>query len=126
MQISNYCHVKMPEESKHNRKQKLIKAAFLIYACTESLKKIQLCDNNLKKSSTTKISKQIASVYSLFTHFSFDTTKYKQDYYRANGCIKIISRALRKEVKKIISFYKLEMLPLTKKITNHISNKVFV
>ena len=39
------------------------------------LKKISICRNNPKKSSTTKISKHTAPGYSLFTHCSFDATK---------------------------------------------------
>ena len=38
--------------------------------------------NNPKKSSTTKMTKHLASVYSLFTHCSVDPTKNRLDCYR--------------------------------------------
>ena len=46
------------------------------------------CHNNPKKSSATKISKHTPSGYSLFSHFTFDTTKNKLDYYRGKDCMK--------------------------------------
>ena len=49
---------------------------FIIYADIESLlEKMNTCQNNPEKSSTTKINKHTASGYSLFTHCSFDKTK---------------------------------------------------
>ena len=36
---------------------------------------IDTCYNNPEKSSTTKVTKQLASVYSLFTHCPVDATK---------------------------------------------------
>ena len=53
-----------------------------------SLKKINTCHNNPRKSSTTKINKHRASGYSLFTNCSFDTTKNKLSYYRGKDCMK--------------------------------------
>ena len=50
--------------------------------------KINTCYNDSKTSSTTKINKHIASGIPLFTHYSFDTTKNKLDYYRGADCIK--------------------------------------
>ena len=49
------------------------------------LKKLSTCNNNPEKSSTTKISKDTPSGYSLFTCCSFDTTKNKLDYYRCKN-----------------------------------------
>ena len=46
------------------------------------------CHSNPKKSSTTKIDKDTASVYSLFTNCSFDTIKNELDYYRGKNCRK--------------------------------------
>ena len=43
---------------------------------------------NLKKSLTTKITKHLASVCSLFTHCSVDTTKNRLDCYRGKDCMK--------------------------------------
>ena len=46
-----------------------------IYAELEYfLKKMDTCHNNPEKSSTTKENKYKASVYSMFTHCSFDVT----------------------------------------------------
>ena len=51
---------------------------FIIYADLESsLKKMNTCHNNPKKSSTTKVNKHTPSCYSLFTHCLFDRTKKK-------------------------------------------------
>ena len=77
----------MPKEDnkilKYNPGKKSMKFPFIIYANLESLlEKMNTCHNNPKKSSTSKINKHTPSVYSLFTHCSFDTTKNKLDYYR--------------------------------------------
>ena len=46
-----------------------MKVPFIVYADLESLpEKIDTCHNNSKKLSTTKITKYLASGYSLFTH----------------------------------------------------------
>ena len=76
----------MPKEDnkilKYNHGEKSIKVPFIIYADLESLlEKMNTCHNNPEKSSPTKINRHIPSGYSLFTHCSFDTTKYKLDYY---------------------------------------------
>ena len=52
------------------------------------LEKIDTCHNNPENSSTTKLNKHTASVYSLFTHCSFGVTKNKLDYYRSKDCMK--------------------------------------
>ena len=83
----DYCYVEMPKEDtkilKYNHREKSMKVPFIIYADLEHfLKKMNTCDNNPEKSSTTKINKHIPSGYSLFTHCSFDTSKIKLDYYR--------------------------------------------
>ena len=91
------------------------------------------CHNNPEKSSTTKINKHTPSGYSLFTHCSFDTTKYKLDYYRGKNCMKKFCLDLREHATKIINNEKKEMIPLTEKEKNwhnmqkvcHISKKVF-
>ena len=60
-----------------------MKVPFIIYADLESLlEKMNTCHNNPEKLSKTKINKHTTSVYSLFTHCSFDTIKNKLDYYR--------------------------------------------
>ena len=74
---------------KYNHGEKSMKVSFIIYADLESLlEKMSTCHNNPKKSSTTKINKQTPSGYLLFTHYSFDTTKNKLNYYSGKSCIK--------------------------------------
>ena len=63
-----------------------MKVPFIIYFDLESLlEKINNCHNNPEKSSKTKINKHKPSGYSLFTKYSFDTTKNKFDYYRGEN-----------------------------------------
>ena len=46
-----------------------MKVSFIIYAALETLlQKLDTCHDNPKKSSTTEINKNTASVYSLFTN----------------------------------------------------------
>ena len=73
-----------------------MKNSFIIYADFESLlEKVSTCQNNPKKSSTTKINKHTASGYSLFTHCSFDNTKNKHNYYRTQDCMKNFCKYLK-------------------------------
>ena len=72
------------------------------------------CHNNPKKSSTSKINKHTRSGYSLFTHFSVDTTKNKLDYYRGKNCMKNFCLDLREYAIKIINYEKKEMISSTK------------
>ena len=55
------------------------------------------------------------SVYSLFTHCSFDKTKNRLDYYRGDNCIEKFCKDLREHRTKIINYEKKDMIPLTKK-----------
>ena len=100
----------------------LWKVPFIIYADIESLlEKMNTCHNNPEKSSATKINKDTAPGYSLFTHCSFDTAKNKLDYYRGKNCMKNFCLDLREHATKIIDYEKKEMIPLTeeeKKIHN--------
>ena len=84
-----------------------MKAPFVVYFDIESLlEKMNTCHNNPEKSSTTKINKYTPSGYSLFTHCSFDTTKYKFDYYRGKNCLKSFFLDLREHTTKKIIDYK--------------------
>ena len=66
-----------------------MKVPFVIYADLESLpEKMNTCHNNPKKSSSAKINKHTPPCYSLFTHCSFDKTKYQFDYHRSKNCMK--------------------------------------
>ena len=74
-----------------------MKVPFIVYVDLESLlQKMGTCHNNPKKSSTTKITKHLASGYSLLTYCSVDATKsrllsrnlvHKLDYYRGKDCM---------------------------------------
>ena len=81
-----------------------MRAPFVIYADLECLlEKISTCHNNPEKLSTTKVNKYTPSGYLLFTHYSFDTTKNKLDYYRGKNCMKNFCLDLREHLSKIIN-----------------------
>ena len=117
-ECNDYCYVEIPKENnkilKYKHGEKAMRAPFVIYADLECLfEKMNICHNNPKKSSTTKVNKHTPSGYSLFTRCSFDTTKNKLDYYRGEDCMKEFCLDLREL--KIINYEKKEMIPLTKK-----------
>ena len=116
----DYCCIEMPNEDnkilQYNHGEKSVRAPFIVYADLESLlEKMDTCHDNPEKSSTTKINKHTPSVYSLFTHCSFNKAKNKLDYYRGEDCMKKFCKDLRKHATKIINYEKKEMIPLTKK-----------
>ena len=89
---------------------------FIIYADLESiLEKISGCENGPEKSSTIKVNKHIASGYSLFSHYLFDKTKNKLDYYRSKNCMKNFSLDLREHAEKIINYEQGKIIASTKK-----------
>ena len=107
----DYFYVEMPNEDnnimKFNHGEKFMKVPFIIYADLESLlEKISTCHNNQKKSWTTKINKHTPSVYSLFTHCSFDLTKKKLDCYRGEDCMERFCKDLKEHATKIINYDK--------------------
>ena len=114
---NKYCHVEMPNEEnkiiKYNQGEKSIKSPFITYDDLECLlEKMNTCYNNPKESSTTEINKHTPSGCSLFTHCSFDKTKYKLDYYRGEDCMKKFCKDLGKHATKIINYKKKKMIPL--------------
>ena len=116
----DYCHVEMPTKDnniiKYNHGVKSIKMAFTIYADLECLlEKMDTCENDPNKSSTTKINKHIPSGYSIFTHCSFDESKNKLNYYRGDDCMEKFCRDLREDSTKIINYEKKKIIPLTTK-----------
>ena len=120
----DYCHVEMPTKDnnriKYNQGEKSIKLPFVVYADLERLlEKMSTCQNNPNDSSTTEINKHRPSGYSLFTHFSFDKTENKLDYYRGKDCIKKFCKDLREHATKIINYEKKKMIPLTIKEKTH-------
>ena len=95
----------MPEENneilKYNEGEKSMRAPLIIYAGLECLlEKMNTYHNNPEKSSTTKINKHTPSGYLLFTHCSFDTKKYKLDYYSGKNCKKNVCSDIREHAKK--------------------------
>ena len=114
----DYCHVEMPTKNnniiKYNHGEKSMKLPFVIYADLECLlEKMSTCINNPNESPTTKINKHVPSVYSIFTHCSFDESKNKLNYYRKDDCMNKFCKDLRKHVTKIINYEKKKMIPLT-------------
>ena len=99
---------------------------FTIYADLEYLlEKLDTCENDPNKSSTTKINKHIPSGYSIFTHCSFDEFKNKLNYYRGDDCMEKFCKDLREHSTKIINYEKKKIIPLTtKKKTYHNKQKV--
>ena len=101
---------------KCNYREKSIKLPFVVYAGLECLlEKMSTCSNNPEESSTTKINKHTPSGYSIFTHFSFDKSKSKLNYYRGEDCMTKFCKDLREHATKIINYEKRDMIPLTKK-----------
>ena len=114
----DYYHVEMPTKDnntiKYNHGEKSTKSLFVIYADLECLlEKMSTSINNPNKSSTTKINKHTPSGYSIFTHFSFNKSKNKFNYYRGNDCIKKFCKDLKENATKIINYEKKKMIPLT-------------
>ena len=106
----DYCHVEMPTKDnntiKYNQGEKSMKLPFTIYALICLLEKMNTFQNNPNESSTTKINKHRPSDYSLFTHCSFDNSKNKLNYYRAEDCMKKCCKDLRTHATKIIIYEK--------------------
>ena len=116
----DYCHLQMPTKGintiKYNHGEKSIKMPFTIYADLECLlEKMSTCQNDPNKSSTIKINKHTPLGYSIFTHYSFDESKNKLNYYRGDDCMKKFCKDLREHPKKIINYEKKKMIPLTTK-----------
>ena len=75
-----------------------MKVSFIIYADLESLlEKVNICHNNPKTSSTTKINKH---------NCLFDATKNKLNYYRGKNCMKNFCLGLREHATKLIDYEK--------------------
>ena len=99
-----YCTLEIPKKGsvlKYISGEMSIMTPFVIYADLGSIfEKISGCENDPEKSSTIKVNKHIASGYSFFSHWLFDTTKNKLDYYRSKNCMKNFSLDLREHAKK--------------------------
>ena len=72
-----------------NQYRKSDKTPFIIHADLESLiGKIDGCKNNHEKLSTTNVSENVASSFSMSTISSFKGIENKLDVYRGNNCTK--------------------------------------
>ena len=114
----DYCHVEMPTKDnniiKYNHGEKSMKLPFVIYADLECLlEKMSTCINNPNESSTAEINKHVPSVYSIFSHCSFDESKNKLYYYRKDNCMNKFCKDLKEHVTKIINYEKKKVIPLT-------------
>ena len=102
---------------------------FAVFADIESLlRKMDTCENDPSKSSTTQKNKHEMCGYSLFTHCPFDKKKNVVDNYRGKDCLKKFCEDLRKHAKSIIDFEKKEMIELTgkEKLKLYIEDKCFI
>ena len=72
------------------------------------------CKNNLENSSTTKVSENIASGFSMSTISLFRSIGKKHEAYRGKDCMKWFCELLKKHAMKIINFKKKKMKLLTK------------
>ena len=99
---------------------------YLIYADIEALiKKIDGCENNPEKSSTTKIGEHIPCRYSMSTIWGFDHIEDEHTLYRGKDCMKNVCESLKEHPKCIIDFEKKKMLPLTREeLESHEDAKV--
>ena len=107
----DYCYVEMPNGNnkiiQYNHAEKSMKVPLIICLDLESLlEKMNICHDNPKKSSTTKINKHTLSGYSLLSHCSFDLTKNKLDCYRRKDCIGRFFKDLKEHATKITNYEK--------------------
>ena len=108
----------MPSEDANilefNQYQKSDRAPFIIYADLECIiETTDGCINNPEDSSTTKVSENIPSGFSMSTISSFRSIE-KHNVYRRKDSIKKFCEFLRKHAMKIINFKKKKMKLLTK------------
>ena len=91
---------------KYNHGEKTMKIPFIIINDDMEfwLERINTCRNNPTNSSTTKITKHLASGYSLFTNCSFDETKNSIYHYAGEECVKILCKDLKECATKIINY----------------------
>ena len=92
---------------KYNHAEKTMKIPFIIIIHDDMefwLERINTCRNNPTNLSTTKITKHLASGYSLFTSCSFDETKNSIYHYGGEECVKILCKDLKECATKIINY----------------------
>ena len=99
---------------------------YIIYPNLECLvKKIDACENDPEKSSSTKTGEHIICRYSMSTIWGFDHIKNKHTLYRGNNCMKKFCNSLREHAQRIVVFEKKKMSLLTsKELKSHEDGKV--
>ena len=107
----DFCNILMPSEDtrilEFNQDQKSDKAPIIIYVDLEcEIQKIHGCKNNPENSSTTKVSEQIPSGFSMSTMSSLRIIKIKHGIYSGKDCMKKFYESLREHPMKIINFNK--------------------
>ena len=115
----DFCNVNMPSDDtkilEFNEYQKFDKASFIIYADLDCMiEKTDGCKNNPENLSTTKVSENIPSGFSMSTISSFRIIEKKHDLYRGKYCMKKFCEFLREHAMKIINFKKKKLKLLTK------------
>ena len=106
----DYCYIEMPKENnkilKYKHREKSLKIPFIINAYMECLlERILTCHNILKKSSTTKLTTQLALVIHCLHIFGFKQQN-RLDYYRGKDCMKNICKDLKEHATKIANYEK--------------------
>ena len=98
----DFGNVIMPsEDTKILELNQYHKVPFVIYADLERIiEKIDGCKNNPENSSTTKVSKNILSGFSMSTISSFRSIENKHHVYRGKDCMKKFCEYLRKYAMK--------------------------
>ena len=90
-----------------------MRGPFIIYAGLKSLlEKMIPYHKNSEKSPAIKTNELMPSIYSLFAHCSFATTKNKLRCYRRKDCMERFCKDLKEHSTKII-IKKKEIIPLT-------------
>ena len=124
-----HCHIIMPVEDKilkYDQDKKSFNTLSVIYADTGSLlTKITTCNTYEDESSTTKISKNTACGYSLFTHYSFGSSRSKHMFYRSADYTEKFCADPRKHATGKINCINKEILLLTDEEIESYNNQKF-
>ena len=104
----------MPNEDKnvlkYNHGEKSMKAPFIIHAYLKKCTHVKIILKNLTRKKKTM---HRSSVYSMFTHCSFDPTKNKLNFYRGKDCMEKFCKDLREHATRIINYEKKGIMSLT-------------
>ena len=110
----------------YDHDKKSMKTQSVFHANIKSVfEKTHTCNNNLGKSSITKINKHASCSYSMFTYCLFDSNKNNQDFYRCEDSMKRFCADLTDHRREIINSEKKEMLPFTDEENDSYNNQTF-